>query len=96
MRIFLMFALSCLLMFSAAPDSSAQSLFSQASGSQDDGNAELSETLRLAAENGATAKQLMAIFGWSDMKHAEQYAKEARRKKLAGDSIHTINLKGVS
>lgn len=50
----------------------------------------------LAAENGATAKQLMAIFGWSDMKHAEQYAKEARRKKLAGDSIHTINLKGVS
>ena len=48
MRIFLMFALSCLLMFSAAPDSSAQSLFSQASGSQDDGNAELSETLRLA------------------------------------------------
>ncbi|WP_162651531.1 tyrosine-type recombinase/integrase [Lentilitoribacter sp. Alg239-R112] len=26
----------------------------------------------LAAENGATAKQMMAIFGWSDIKHAEQ------------------------
>jgi integrase len=50
----------------------------------------------LAAENGATAKQMMAIFGWSDMKHAEQYAREARRKKLAEDSIHTINLEGAS
>lgn len=36
----------------------------------------------------------MEIFGWPDIKHAEQYAKEARRKKLVGDSIHTINLEG--
>lgn len=50
----------------------------------------------LASENGATTEQMMAICGWSDIKHAEQYSKEARRKKLAGDSIHTINLEGAS
>src|SRR5262249_15720397 len=36
-----------------------------------------------AAENGATAHELMAIFGWRDIKEAEIYTREAQRKKLA-------------
>ena len=38
----------------------------------------------LAAENGATEHQLMAIFGWQTIKEAERYTKAARRKKMAG------------
>jgi integrase len=45
-----------------------------------------------AAENGATASQLMAIYGWSDIKQAERYTKAADQKRLAGDSMHLIGL----
>jgi integrase len=38
----------------------------------------------LAAENGATEAQLMAIFGWKDSKQAAHYTRTARQKKLAG------------
>lgn len=36
-----------------------------------------------AAEKGATTLQLMAIFGWRDIKEAERYTKAAERKKMA-------------
>lgn len=37
----------------------------------------------IAAENGATPHQLMAIFGWRTLKEAERYTKAAQQKKLA-------------
>lgn len=37
----------------------------------------------IAAENGATDHQLMAIFGWKTIKQAAHYTKKARQKKLA-------------
>jgi integrase len=37
----------------------------------------------LAAENGASVHELMAIFGWLTIKEAERYTQAARRKKLA-------------
>ena len=40
-----------------------------------------------AAENGATAHELMAIFGWVDIKEAELYTRAANRKKLAADNL---------
>jgi integrase len=49
-----------------------------------------------AAENGATAKQLMAIFGWNDIKQAEHYIRAADQKKLARDSMHLIVGSGES
>lgn len=36
-----------------------------------------------AAENGATEKQLMAIFGWTTMEQATYYTEKANRKKMA-------------
>jgi integrase len=36
-----------------------------------------------AADNGATAHELMAIFGWKDIKEAEIYTRAADRKRLA-------------
>lgn len=44
----------------------------------------------IAAENGATAAQLMAIFGWRDIKQAERYTRSADQKRLAGSSMHLI------
>jgi integrase len=41
----------------------------------------------IAAENGATEHQLMAIFGWATSKEAERYTKTAKRKKMAGDAM---------
>jgi integrase len=38
----------------------------------------------IAAERGASTKQLMAIYGWSDPKMAEVYIRKADRKRLAG------------
>ena len=43
-----------------------------------------------AAQNGATTAQLMAIFGWRDIKQAELYTRAADQKRLAGDSMHLI------
>jgi integrase len=34
------------------------------------------------AENGATAHELMAMFGWTTVKEAERYTKAAERRKL--------------
>lgn len=44
-----------------------------------------------AAENGATTSQLMAIFGWRDIKQAELYTRMAKQKTLAGEGMKTIN-----
>jgi integrase len=44
-----------------------------------------------AAQNGATASQLMAIYGWSDIKQAERYTRSADQKRLAGDSMHLMS-----
>ena len=40
-----------------------------------------------AAENGATTKQLMAIFGWLRLEQAEIYVEAANREKLATDAM---------
>ena len=40
----------------------------------------------IAAENGATTSQLMAIFGWATANEAERYTKAAERKRLATDA----------
>ena len=37
----------------------------------------------IAAENGASPHQLMAIFGWLTLKEAERYTQAARRKRMA-------------
>ena len=44
----------------------------------------------IAAENGATEKQLMAIFGWTTMKEAARYTKAANQKKLAASGIKLL------
>jgi integrase len=44
----------------------------------------------IAAENGATEHQLMAIFGWTTGKQAEHYTKAARKKLLAGRAMHLL------
>lgn len=41
----------------------------------------------IAAENGATEHQLMAIFGWDTAKEAQRYTRAARRKKMAADGM---------
>lgn len=41
----------------------------------------------IAAENGATDHQLMAIFGWKTIKEAQRYTKAARQKILAGSGM---------
>lgn len=43
-----------------------------------------------AAENGATAHELMALFGWTSLKHAELYTREANRKKLAKSAVDKL------
>jgi integrase len=44
----------------------------------------------IAADNGATAHQLMAIFGWETLKQAELYTRRADRKRLAGKAMHLL------
>lgn len=44
----------------------------------------------IAAENGATEHQLMAIYGWESPKQAATYTKRANRKRLAGDAMRLV------
>lgn len=46
----------------------------------------------IAAENGATEHQLMAMFGWTTPKQAAVYTRKANRKKLAGSAMKLIDL----
>jgi integrase len=41
----------------------------------------------VAAENGATSQQLMAIFGWLTLAEAERYTRAAERRRMAGDAM---------
>ena len=43
-----------------------------------------------AAENGATAHQLMAMFGWKTLQQAEIYTRAAQRRKLAREGMQLI------
>jgi len=43
-----------------------------------------------AAENGATAHQLMAMFGWDSIKQAEHYTRKASQTKLANGAMHLL------
>ena len=45
----------------------------------------------IAAENGATEHQLMAIFGWESPKQAALYTRKADRRRLAGDAMHLLD-----
>lgn len=44
----------------------------------------------IAAENGATAHQLMAIFGWKTLEQAELYTEAVRQQLLAGGAMNLI------
>jgi len=44
----------------------------------------------IAAENGATPHQLMAIFGWRTLKEAERYTKAVEQKKLAAGAMSLL------
>ena len=43
-----------------------------------------------AANNGATEKQLMSIFGWKDGKMAALYTKDADRRRLSQGAMHML------
>lgn len=44
----------------------------------------------IAAENGATDDELMAIFGWTTKQQTTLYTRQASRKKLAGGAMHKL------
>jgi integrase len=44
----------------------------------------------IAANNGATAHQLMAIFGWDTLKMAEAYTRAADQERLAESAMHLL------
>jgi integrase len=46
----------------------------------------------IAAENGATEHQLMAMYGWDSPKQAALYTRRANRRKLAAQGMHLIRL----
>jgi integrase len=43
-----------------------------------------------AADNGATTHELMAIFGWVDIKEAEVYTRNANRKRLSAGAMSKL------
>lgn len=45
----------------------------------------------IAAENGATAHELMAIFGWVNIRQAEVYTREAERARLAAGAMGKLD-----
>lgn len=48
----------------------------------------------IAAENGATDRQLMAVFGWATAKQVSTYTRAADQKRLARDAIGLLVRKG--
>jgi integrase len=44
----------------------------------------------IAADNGATAHQLMSIYGWETLRQAEVYTKKANRDRLARGAMHLV------
>jgi integrase len=47
----------------------------------------------IAAENGATASQLQAIFGWSSLRMASRYTEAADQERMAEAAMHLIEPK---
>ena len=47
----------------------------------------------IAADNGATAHQLMSIVGWDTLKMAEKYTRGAEQKRLAQSATHMLEMK---
>ena len=45
----------------------------------------------IVANNGTTAHQLMAIFGWLNIKQAEHYTREVERARLAAQAMATLD-----
>jgi site-specific recombinase XerD len=45
----------------------------------------------VAANNGATAHQLMAIFGWDALNEAEKYTAKADQQRLAQAAMHLLD-----
>jgi integrase len=48
----------------------------------------------IAANNGATSRQLMAIFGWDTLKEAERYTRKADQEPLAESAMHMLEVRG--
>jgi integrase len=46
----------------------------------------------IAAENGATTRQMMAMFDWDSPAMAEVYTRAAEQKRLAGEAMFLISL----
>jgi hypothetical protein len=46
----------------------------------------------IAANNGATARQLMAVFGWSSIRMAELYTQAVDQSKLAESMMHMLEV----
>lgn len=44
----------------------------------------------IAADNGATEYELMAIFGWESAKEAARYTRRANRKRLAANALRLV------
>ncbi|WP_292113443.1 tyrosine-type recombinase/integrase [Mesorhizobium sp.] len=44
----------------------------------------------IAAENGATDEQLMAIFGWTTKQQTTLYTRKAQRRRMAGAAAHLL------
>lgn len=44
----------------------------------------------IAAENGATDEELMAIFGWTTKQQTTHYTKNANRKRIAAGAMHKL------
>jgi integrase len=50
----------------------------------------------IAAENGATTRQLMAMFDWDSPRMAEVYTRQAEQKRLAGGAMGLITLDQIA
>ena len=46
----------------------------------------------IAANNGATSRQLMSIFGWDTLKEAERYTRAADQERLAENAMHMLEI----
>ena len=49
-----------------------------------------STTSERRAASGATAHQLMAMFGWDSIRQAEHYTRKASQEKLASRAMHLL------
>ncbi len=45
----------------------------------------------IAAQRGATSKQLMSIFGWDSIQMAELYTRSADQEHLAASAMHLLD-----